>query len=87
MGWSWVRTALDWFSGSSIIQYHYSKGLQSRGVAKRELQFSTNCSRLKDSTQRVVNRERKNQLSGAFPTGSPVRSVSLRRGGCHHTHE
>ena len=31
-GWSWVRTALDWFSGESIIQYHPSKGLQSRGV-------------------------------------------------------
>jgi hypothetical protein len=31
-GWSWVRTALDWFSGESIIQYHPTKGLQSRGV-------------------------------------------------------
>ncbi len=28
-GWSWVRTALDWFSGSSIIQYHPEKGILS----------------------------------------------------------
>ncbi len=28
-GWSWVRTALDWFSGSSIIQYHPEKGIIS----------------------------------------------------------
>ena len=27
--WSWVRTALDWFSGSSIIQYHPEKGIIS----------------------------------------------------------
>ncbi len=32
-GWFWVRTALDWFSGESIIQYHANKGLKSRGVA------------------------------------------------------
>ncbi|MGQ4647370.1 hypothetical protein [Lyngbya aestuarii] len=31
-GWHWVRTALDWFSGESIIQYHQQKGLQSRGI-------------------------------------------------------
>ena len=29
-GWSWVRTALDWFSGSSIIQYHPEKGIISK---------------------------------------------------------
>lgn len=29
-GWFWVRTALDWFSGESIIQYHRQKGLHSR---------------------------------------------------------
>ena len=28
-GWYWVRTALDWFSGSSIIQYHQEKGMIS----------------------------------------------------------
>ena len=28
-GWFWVRTALDWFSGSSIIQYHREKGIIS----------------------------------------------------------
>ena len=28
-GWYGVRTALDWFSGSSIIQYHRDKGLIS----------------------------------------------------------
>ena len=28
-GWYWVRTALDWFSGSSIIQYHQDKGMIS----------------------------------------------------------
>ncbi len=28
-GWYGVRTALDWFSGSSIIQYHKDKGLVS----------------------------------------------------------
>ncbi len=28
-GWFWVRTALDWFSGSSIIQYHPEKGIIS----------------------------------------------------------
>lgn len=28
-GWYGVRTALDWFSGSSIIQYHKDKGLIS----------------------------------------------------------
>jgi hypothetical protein len=32
IGWSWVRTALDWFSGESIIQYHQRQGLQSQGV-------------------------------------------------------
>ncbi|HBL61838.1 MAG TPA: hypothetical protein DDZ80_26520 [Cyanobacteria bacterium UBA8803] len=31
-GWYWVRSALDWFSGESIIQYHDQQGLQSRGV-------------------------------------------------------
>ena len=31
-GWFWVRTALDWFSGESIIQYHQQKGLHSRGA-------------------------------------------------------
>lgn len=31
-GWFFVRTALDWFSGESIIQYHKKRGLQSRGV-------------------------------------------------------
>ena len=31
-GWSFVRTALDWFSGESIIKYHNKKGLQSQGV-------------------------------------------------------
>ncbi|EDX75748.1 hypothetical protein MC7420_6403 [Coleofasciculus chthonoplastes PCC 7420] len=25
-----MRTALDWFSGESIIQYHRQKGLYSR---------------------------------------------------------
>jgi hypothetical protein len=29
--WYWVRTAMDWFSGESIIQYHPKKGLVSRG--------------------------------------------------------
>ncbi len=32
-GWFWVRTALDWFSGESIIQYHKKQGLQSQGVS------------------------------------------------------
>jgi hypothetical protein len=31
--WFWVRTALDWFSGESIIQYHKKQGLQSQGVS------------------------------------------------------
>lgn len=31
-GWFFVRTALDWFSGESIIKYHNKKGLQSQGV-------------------------------------------------------
>ena len=31
-GWYWVRTALDWFSGESIIQYHEKLGLQNQGV-------------------------------------------------------
>jgi hypothetical protein len=30
-GWYFVRTAMDWFSGESIIQYHPKKGLVSRG--------------------------------------------------------
>lgn len=30
-GWFFVRTALDWFAGESIIKYHRSKGLQNRG--------------------------------------------------------
>ncbi|MGB7440109.1 MAG: hypothetical protein WA919_03505 [Coleofasciculaceae cyanobacterium] len=30
-GWYWVRTALDWFAGESIIQYHFEKGLHSHG--------------------------------------------------------
>ena len=29
LGWYEVRTALDWFSSSSIIQYHKDKGLVS----------------------------------------------------------
>ncbi len=29
-GWYWVRTALDWFAGESIIQYHKEKGLHSQ---------------------------------------------------------
>jgi hypothetical protein len=28
--WHYVRTAMDWFSGESIIQYHPKKGLVSR---------------------------------------------------------
>ena len=32
-GWYGVRTALDWFSGSSIIQYHQDKGLISHDTA------------------------------------------------------
>lgn len=31
-GWFEVRTALDWFSGESIIQYHEKQGLHSKGV-------------------------------------------------------
>lgn len=31
-GWYGVRTALDWFSGSSIIQYHHDKGLYSNNT-------------------------------------------------------
>lgn len=31
-GWYGVRTALDWFSGSSIIQYHQEKGLVSNNT-------------------------------------------------------
>lgn len=31
-GWYGVRTALDWFSGSSIIQYHKDKGLISNDM-------------------------------------------------------
>ena len=29
--WFFVRTALDWFAGESIIQYHKEKGLHSHG--------------------------------------------------------
>jgi len=32
-GWFWVRTALDWFSGESIILYHKQQGLKSQGVS------------------------------------------------------
>ncbi len=28
-GWYWVRTALDWFSGDSIIRYHQHHGIYS----------------------------------------------------------
>ncbi|MFP5268922.1 hypothetical protein [Coleofasciculus sp.] len=31
-GCFWVRTALDWFAGESIIQYHKQKGLYSRDM-------------------------------------------------------
>ncbi|NER23287.1 MAG: hypothetical protein F6J86_33645 [Symploca sp. SIO1B1] len=31
-GWYWVRTALDWFAGESIIQFHQEKGLHSQGT-------------------------------------------------------
>lgn len=31
-GWYEVKTALDWFSGESIIMYHEQRGLYSRGV-------------------------------------------------------
>lgn len=30
--WHEVKTALDWFSGDSIIMYHSQRGLYSRGV-------------------------------------------------------
>jgi hypothetical protein len=30
-GWFFVRTALDWFAGESIIKYHSKKGLTNRG--------------------------------------------------------
>jgi len=30
-GWFFVRTALDWFAGESIIKYHTKKGLTNRG--------------------------------------------------------
>ncbi|MCA1995367.1 MAG: hypothetical protein LDL41_25465 [Coleofasciculus sp. S288] len=30
-GWFFVRTALDWFAGESIIKYHRQKGLTNRG--------------------------------------------------------
>jgi hypothetical protein len=29
--WFFVRTALDWFAGKSIIKYHRKKGLTNRG--------------------------------------------------------
>jgi hypothetical protein len=29
--WFFVRTALDWFAGESIIKYHSKKGLTNRG--------------------------------------------------------
>jgi hypothetical protein len=32
-GWYQVKTALDWFSGESIIMYHEQQGLYSRGVS------------------------------------------------------
>ena len=31
-GWLFVRTALDWFSGESIIKYHTTKGVYSQEV-------------------------------------------------------
>lgn len=31
-GWYQVKTALDWFSGESIIMYHEEQGLFSRGI-------------------------------------------------------
>lgn len=30
-GWFFVRTALDWFAGESLLRYHRHKGLQNRG--------------------------------------------------------
>ncbi|HAA26698.1 MAG TPA: hypothetical protein DCE56_02225 [Cyanobacteria bacterium UBA8553] len=30
-GWFFVRTALDWFSGESIIRFHFRKGFESQG--------------------------------------------------------
>lgn len=30
-GWFFVRTALDWFAGESLLRYHKQKGLQNRG--------------------------------------------------------
>jgi hypothetical protein len=30
-GWFFVRTALDWFAGESIIKYHSKKGLTNQG--------------------------------------------------------
>jgi hypothetical protein len=32
-GWYFVRTAQDWFSGESIIQFHPKLGIQSKGTA------------------------------------------------------
>ncbi len=29
-GWFFVRTALDWFAGESLLRYHRKKGLQNR---------------------------------------------------------
>ena len=63
-GWSWVRTALDWFSGSSIIQYHPEKGLISHETPlegytltplPEELQVQTPASKAKSKVKKQAD--------------------------------
>ena len=63
-GWFWVRTALDWFSGSSIIQYHPEKGIISHETPlegytltplPEELQVQTPASKAKSKVKKKAD--------------------------------
>ncbi len=63
-GWSWVRTALDWFSGSSIIQYHPEKGIISHETSlsgytltplPEELQVQPSASKTKSKVKKKAD--------------------------------
>ncbi|MDJ0691731.1 MAG: hypothetical protein QNJ41_24915 [Xenococcaceae cyanobacterium MO_188.B32] len=63
-GWSWVRTALDWFSGSSIIQYHPEKGIISHETPlegytltplPKELQVQPSASKAKSKVKKKAD--------------------------------
>jgi hypothetical protein len=55
-GWYGVRTALDWFSGSSIIQYHQEKGIISNDTPLEGYILTPNPADLQSQPQPLVSK-------------------------------